>query len=297
MAKDKKAVIGWIAVAITLLIASLWAWWGILENFHEGWYSASLLENLLMLFIQYLSFSIVFIILAIISIYYKKVGAALFIALALFSVFFFNMDMTVILFILPFLLMLGAGFYFGKINNKKLAIYLIIGIPVLIILGFGIPNLLKVGQRANDNNFGLRVIEGNGIALTWAPKGIGFPEEGTDWNKAGYNCLHLSEDGTRLEDAEQNIWHLPTKEEIVRSLTRKDKNAGGTINPQGKPEYRIQPDKETPLWDPNSKIIYYWTSEEKDKNYSFMVSYNGQLLWRSKTSGAGYHGYRCVKEI
>ena len=35
---DKRQVIGWIAVAISTIITCFWAFWGIIENFHEGWY-------------------------------------------------------------------------------------------------------------------------------------------------------------------------------------------------------------------------------------------------------------------
>ncbi len=54
-----KKIIGWIAVTITVIFTNLWTYWGIVENFHEGWYSESLLENLQMLFLQYLLLPIV----------------------------------------------------------------------------------------------------------------------------------------------------------------------------------------------------------------------------------------------
>ena len=59
--KDKlRQIIGWIGVAATVLFAGLWSYWGIVENFHEGWYSPSVWENIGMLFGQYLLITIVF---------------------------------------------------------------------------------------------------------------------------------------------------------------------------------------------------------------------------------------------
>jgi len=78
-------------------------------------------------------------------------------------------------------------------------------------------------------------------------------------------------------------------------MTRKNNNAMGFID-LGIAQYKIKPDKETPLWNPHSKIIYYWTNESKNEERAYLVSYNGYILTRSKNSGANYQGYRCVKE-
>ena len=39
-------ILGWVAVSISTGIAGLWALWGSIENFHEGWFSTSLELNL-----------------------------------------------------------------------------------------------------------------------------------------------------------------------------------------------------------------------------------------------------------
>ena len=109
---------------------------------------------------------------------------------------------------------------------------------LLLILSFGIPQLIRVENRFNDNDFGLRIIEGNNVMLTWAPQGVGFPLEGTDWETAMDNCARLDEDGQKLEDDEVNIWRLATREEIVRSMTRNDQNVKGKMGSEGKPEYK-----------------------------------------------------------
>jgi hypothetical protein len=44
---DKHQIVGWIAVGlpIIVIITCFWASWGIIENFHKGWYFQSLLSN------------------------------------------------------------------------------------------------------------------------------------------------------------------------------------------------------------------------------------------------------------
>jgi hypothetical protein len=42
-------------VSLSILITYFWAFWGIVENSHEGWYCESLLSNLGLMFAQYLS--------------------------------------------------------------------------------------------------------------------------------------------------------------------------------------------------------------------------------------------------
>lgn len=90
MKENKKSIIGWIGVIITLIFASLWAYWGAIENFHEGWYSTSFWENLFMLVFQYLLPTTIFTLLAVAAIKWKKIGLILHIALASFCIWFFS---------------------------------------------------------------------------------------------------------------------------------------------------------------------------------------------------------------
>jgi hypothetical protein len=295
MSINKKRIIGWVTSIMTFLIIGVWSYWGINENFHEGWYHTSLLQNLSMTFIQYLSIPLIFLVLSLIALNYKKIGSGLFIALGIFSIFFFDSNAGRLLIFIP-LLLFALGFYLGEYKHKKIITLSFIIIFLLIILSFGVPQLIKVENRFNDNNFGTQIITGNNIELVWAPQGVGFPLEGTNWQTAKDNCGRLNEQGTNLEENEINIWRLPTREEIVRSMTRKNNNSMGFIDDLGIAQYKIKPDKETPLWNPHSKIIYYWTNESKDEERAYLVGYNGYILTRSKNSGANYQGYRCVKE-
>jgi len=289
-----KKIIGWITVVVAFSIISLWSYWGINEAFHEGWYHTSLLQNLSLTFIQYLSIPIIFLAVSLIAMNYQKMGSGIFIALGIFALFFFDSNAGRFLIFIP-LLLFASGFYFGEFKRKKIVTISFVTIFILIILSFGIPQLIRVENRFNDNDFGSRVIEGNDISLTWAPQGVGFPLEGTNWITAKDNCARLNEQGTKL-DSEINTWRLPTRDEIVRSMTKKNNNVKGVID-SGKPEYQIKPDKETPLWNPHSKVIYYWTNESKNDNRAYLIAYNGYILDRTKTSGANYQGYRCVKNI
>jgi len=62
-------------------------------------------------------------------------------------------------------------------------------------------------------------------------------------------CRYLGADGTTLMDTPQDIWRMPTTDEVVRSLVRHGENAGcvwhGEIRTQALCD--IQPDKESPL--------------------------------------------------
>jgi len=268
-----KKIIGWITASITFIIIALWSYWGINEAFHEGWYHTSIFQNISLTFIQYLSIPLIFLVLALIAIQYRRIGSALFIAVGIFALFFFDSPAGRVVIFIP-LLLLAFGFYYGKF--RKIASKAFITIFLLIILSFGIPQLIRVENRFNDNDFGERIISN----LTWAAQGSGFPLVGTDWKTARDNCI--------------GPWRLPSRDELVSSMTRNNENAGGYMDASGDPHYETTPDKETPLWNPHSQIIYYWTSESID-NKAYLVAYNGKILARS--SGADYQGYRCVKSL
>ncbi|MDX9934299.1 MAG: hypothetical protein RBS30_04785, partial [Sphaerochaetaceae bacterium] len=74
MKVNAKIIIGWLGVSISLIFSSLWAYWGAIENFHEGWYSTSIWENVYMLMFQYLLLTIVFVLLAMVALRWKRIG-------------------------------------------------------------------------------------------------------------------------------------------------------------------------------------------------------------------------------
>jgi hypothetical protein len=111
-------------------------------------------------------------------------------------------------------------------------------------------------------------------------------------------CRYLSEDGLTLLAKPQDIWRVPTTDEIVRSLVRDGVEAGCTWDgASGSARCRVTPDKETPLWVPGWSPIYYWSADEYDEHEAYYVSYHGGIIsHQSKSWGNPRHGHRCVRE-
>jgi hypothetical protein len=110
-------------------------------------------------------------------------------------------------------------------------------------------------------------------------------------------CRHLTPDGLGLAETPVDVWRLPTVEEVVRSLCRHGRHAGGTWDAAlGSARFQIMPDKESPLWDGHSKIIYWWTSTEVDPDQALRISYNGHVMPLPKKVAYGYMGFRAVRE-
>ena len=296
-----RLVLGWVGIAITVIISSVWAYWGAIENFHEGWYSESLWENLFMLVFQYWLFTWVFIALALVALKWRRIGLGLHVALAAFAGWFFSgasFDVLGLMIVLP-ILGLGLLYFFGQARPKKWAFRLVVGIPLLIILIASVPQGIRVAQRVDDGDFGARTVVGNGVTLVWAPRGPGWPDTGTTWDEAREICRYLSEDGTTIMEEEQNIWRLPTVDEAVRSMMLHGENAGGTWDPEtGRTTYEKTPDKESPLWDIHSKVIYYWTAESSgtDGTRAYIIVYHGGIFEKQKTDGQDYLTFRAVKD-
>lgn len=296
----RKRVLGWIGVTITVAFSGLWAYWGAFENFHEGMY-ASFWENVFMFFFQYLLFSIVFVALALIILKWKKIGLVIHLLAGVFCAWFFsgaNFSVLGLLIVLPFAA-LALLYYFGEPYPLKWAYRLIIFVPLIIVLAISIPQGIKVAQRVDDGDLGLRIVEGSGVTLSWAPRGPGWPDEGVTWEEARDRCRYLSEDGLTIMDTEQNIWRLPTADEAVRSMMLHGENAGGVWNAQEeKAAYERTPDKESPLWDVHSKVIYYWTADTsvQDAEQAYIIVYNGGVYGRRKTNSFGYLSFRAVKD-
>lgn len=108
---------------------------------------------------------------------------------------------------------------------------------------------------------------------------------------------YLTEDGTALADTPQGIWRLPSRDEIVRSLTRGGRNAGGTSDAQAaRAGYDRRPDKESPLWDRYAPLIYLWTAEEASVDRAWIVVYHGGVFAKPKAAGSPSFGFRAVRE-
>jgi hypothetical protein len=291
-----RKITGWSAPLISAIFANLWAFWGIKENFHEGWYLESLWSNIAMMFGQYLLMPLSFIALALVSIRWNKIGGVLHVLVAVASFLFFGTRGAGFLLVAIPLAGLGVLYWFGRLERRKLALTLIAGLPMLQILGFGTVDAIRVAGRFNDGNFQTRAIEGNGVTLIWAPEGPGWPDNGTPWEEARRICAHLDSSGTVVSDTEANIWRLPSVDEAVRSMVYHGANAGGVWDGVARAaSYKEQPDKESPLWNMHKKTVYWWTSTESSERDAYIVVYNGGVYPRAKKLRAGYLNFRAVK--
>jgi hypothetical protein len=293
-----RQIVGWIAAGLSIAITCLWAFWGTIENFHEGWFYDSLPRNLGLMFVQYLSPMLIFLIMSLVSIAWPRVGAGLHATAGVsLAVYFKPLYATSLVLITTGPLLLLAGLYWlGRPSPRRLASALVIVLPVATLVISGVYPAYLAATRFDDGNLEARLVEGNGVSLIWAPDGPGWPRDGVNWQDAMKRCACLTEDGKSLAETEQNIWRLPTVEESVRSLTRRGENSGGTWDQAaGRATYRITPNKESPIWDVHSKVIYWWTSTPRDEQTAYMLVYNGQVWPRNKTAKPGYLGFRCVK--
>jgi len=272
-----RQLFGWIAVALSTLVASFWAFWGIIENFHEGWYYRSFWMNVGLMLIQYLLPAILFVVAALAGIYWPRAGGALHLTAAIAAVWFFHRASAVVLLIVLPLLLIGIGYAFGRPAPRQWATRIVVTIPLLIALALGAEPMYRVSRRHDDGDRSARRVTQNGVDLIWAPAGPGWPDNGVTWFEAERRCRHLSEDGRSLMQTPQNIWRLPTADEALRSMSPR-------------------PDKESPLWDVHSKIIYWWTATETDDDNSRIVVYNGKSHPKRKSSRLGYLGFRAVKD-
>lgn len=229
-------------------------------------------------------------------------GLVLFVLLAIFATFFFAgaSFQTVHLLITMPLIGLGLLYFFGEVEHEKLALFLIIGMPILIVLIGGIPQFVRVSQRVDDGNYGARVVDCQNHPTLWAPRGPGFPEEGVNWTDAEYVCAHLNEEGDALSDEALSLWRLPSVEEAVRCQMIHNENAGGVWNEETRQaEYEKRPDKETPLWVPDAEVIYYWTSDmsKETEDQAYIIDYKGGVFDKDIHSSPNYRSFRCVRDV
>jgi hypothetical protein len=295
---DKRQVVGWIAVGLSTAITCFWAFWGIIENFHEGWYYESLLSNVGLMFVQYLSPMLIFMAVTLVSIFWPRFGGGLHAILALLAAWFFGAFTNAVTFFLMLpLIGIGVLYWFARPQPRKIALSLAVGLPMLTLILSGIAPVLRVSQRLDDGNLQARLVRGNGVNLIWAPDGPGWPREGADWHEAQRVCQYLDQDGLTLAPAPQHIWRLPTVDEAVRSNARHGQNSGGVWDAEvAKASYKTRPDKESPLWNVYSQVIYWWTATEVDEEHGYIIVYDGKVWSRAKQFSPAYLGFRCVKQ-
>lgn len=296
-------ILGWVAVVLVTIASTFWAFWGIIEAFHEGWCKPHLWMRLLQV-LAYLTPASVFCLFAVTGIRWPRIGATLCVlagvvvaALIVIDQARFSIDIIVCITALP--MVVGLLFLFGRPEPQRLAYFIALGLPLAMVLIFGIEPVFRVSTRFDDGNRGARVIEGKGVTLLWAPAGPGWSRDGNvTWSKAKDRVRFLSADGLSLASVPQDIWRLPNRSEIVGSLTRHNRNAGGVWDAEAKrATYEIKPDKESPLWDPLAPLIYLWTDEECDEKHAWIVVYHGGIYPKPKSLGSPSNGFRAVRDV
>lgn len=323
--------------------------------YHEGWWGPFYIRLI------YLIPGSAFLLLTLAGIKWPRMGGWLIVVIGgLFTIFFMDIhfvdgrltadrDLTGALVSVP-LVFLGVLLLIEGRNQKRriaqgwtphpkwwrrnLWYLLAVAFPLLILIGMSAVNLPMVLSRKDDGDRGIRLIEGNGVSLVWAPEGPGWnwmqdyggypswnmvalygldpvgmgEKPGFDYRAgeyastaemAEYNlCLYLSLDGLTLENEVQNIWRMPTVNDYARSFTRDGENAGCLWDgiSQDQMTCETNPNKETPLWAPDLSPIYYWAAEEYNDSQAYFVSYNGWVNATIKTGGNPRHSYRCVRD-
>ncbi len=295
---NREQALGWTAVALSTAVASFWAWWGVTENFHEGWYYASFFQNVGWMLVRYMSPMIVFLVLGALAAAWPQVGGGLHILAGIMIPLLFARNLAAILIMVIPLLILGVLYYRSSSPPFIQALIVLMVVPVLLAIVLAIEPVTRIMGRIDDGYRGTRIVQGNGVKLVWAPQGPGWPGTAANWEEAERMCRHLMADGKTISDTPQGIWRLPTVEEAVRSMARHGVNCNGVWDPAtGKAYYDLTPDKESPLWEMYSPVVYWWTSTEVDDKYAYKIAYNGMVFRSNKMTRERTLSYRAVSDI
>ncbi|MFC1977334.1 hypothetical protein ACFLWS_03600 [Chloroflexota bacterium] len=339
----KQKLPGYIALGLLITLTTFWTYWGAGEAYFEGWWGPWYNR------VIYLIPAAVLLALTLVGIRWPRKGGWTIVIVGggIFAGWLVISEFSVVNLIKAFLLgglaaLVGVLFLLearrqqrlrsegwkppGKWFRCNLPYLLAIGLPLSVIIAFSVYWVPILLGRADDGDLSARLIEGNGVALVWAPAGPGWYEHYYSWNdiafygvppvgfgeKPGYDDrdatmedmsttglpCYLSEDGLTIMNEPQYIWRMPTVDEIVRSLVRHGENAGCTWDGTSRQaECQVLPDKDTPLWVPDWSPIYYWAADEYDEHRAYYVSYNGEgINHQPKFWGNQRHGYRFVRE-
>jgi hypothetical protein len=300
-----RSALGWVAVLLATSVSAFWAFWGTLENFHEGWFSPTLGQNLLWT-LAYLTPMLITMAMALLALHWPRFGGAVYAAVGLcFGAWLSwgrELTLAALLSWFPLTFLLGSVgllFWLGHAEPRRWARRLIIGLPLLTVIACAIEPVLRIAGRIDDGDRSARKVDGRGVSLLWAPQGPGWVRESRaacDWEEATRRCSLLSADGTSLSDSPQNLWRLPTVDEAVRSMARHGRNCEGVWDPVSeRASYGTRPDKESPLWDATSPIIYWWTGTQKDDTHAYRIVYHGGVFVNAKSLRMGSLGFRAVK--
>jgi uncharacterized Ntn-hydrolase superfamily protein len=204
---------------------------------------------------------------------------------------------AILIMVIP-LLILGVLYYRSSPPPFIQALIVLVVVPALLAIVLAIEPVTRIMGRIDDGYRGARIVQGNGLKLMWAPKGPGWPGTAANWEEANRMCRHLMADGQTISDTPQDIWRLPTVDEAVRSMARHGVNCKGVWNPAAaKAYYDMTPDKESPLWEIYSPVVYWWTATEVDDKFAYKITYNGMVFRSNKMTRERTQSYRAVREV
>lgn len=307
--------IGWFAVLLSLAVSCLLASAGIGQILFEGWYAPSVQENMGMV-VDALLAPFVFVVFALFGLVWPRIGGSFHLLVGSFLVISpflvrcalipgpnhsHSWDPWIVIQLSGIVLVvMGIAYWKGRPQPIWLATGLVIGLPIAVSMLCAAEPMWRILHRQDDGITAARQVQGNGLALVWAPASPGWSTEGNvrlDEAEKIVSCL--TEDGMSLADSPQNIWRLPTIDEVARSLTRDGQNAGGQWHSGSEQAtYRVTPDKESPLWQVHSSVVTWWTSTrspERPQHVSYIISYRGEVSKCYTFTCSPHVGFRAVK--
>ena len=295
-AAPRRLTTGWLAVLISTGLSCFWAFWGAAETFHEGWYYRELWRNVGLSIVQYFPAMLVSMGAALLALWRPAAGVLVHGAGAAAALWLFrHMPVGMHLVVWP-LLALAAAYGYGRPEPRRYARRIVICVPLIVALSTGAYPAWRVLTRPVEVDISMRRIHGNGVDLIWAPEGPGWDNDGGDWFEAKRRCEYLVADGRSLASSPEHLWRLPTVDETVRSMVFRRRNAGGKWDPATqRATFSAMPDKEAPLWNPYSPVIYWWAADEIGSDRAYRVAYNGGVHVVMKATRRGYLAARCVR--
>jgi len=343
------ATAGW---GILVAAASMAAFWGSAEFFHEGWY-----EPFGRTLPLYLMPAAVLAVLALFALRYPApagvvvVGSAVafttwrYVRLgAMHAPIVASLWIVGVVLALPgVLLLLGRWRPTGAAARRRALAT--VAAPVAVALAVGLPLLVRNLGRVPLESRGEVTVSGGGVALTFAGEGPGWLASrdrpvmfegrryvGLSWNEIAlfgmeplgfegkrfgpgydgtpgsvrnatveefrrYNMFRfIDPEGRRLTRTLHDAWRLPGAAELVAVLQYRGACAGGRFDPAaGRAWYERTPDKDAPIWDPGTEVVYYWTATEAGPDTALDLSYSGRVRPVLKTSAQDYRGFRAVR--
>ena len=114
-----RQIVGWMAVSISVAVACFWAFWGSIENFHEGWYYTSLWQNLVLMIVQYLGPMLIVMAISLVVVRWPLLAIPLLGGSAIALGWFFRRSPAGIELIVIPLAILGVLYHFGRPQPRR----------------------------------------------------------------------------------------------------------------------------------------------------------------------------------